>query len=210
MREVIGNVFSAYFQNNQGASGITLTGNYFGGNALINTGYTAPWASFSGNFVRFPQPCMAGTRFGAQGSMSQSYFYSDGDCNNTHWISVADYTGQTFDGLVFDAGGDTGYGDANVMLRNGSDAITLSLTHTVTPQSAAGFSSGAPVVTLLEGGIKDGQWTVEHNAIMTHGLTDAAVDTETLEPSAGQLASLRSNLIGGWRLFLLGTTQEAT
>lgn len=193
VREVIGNVFASYFQGNVGASGITITGNYLGGTWLINNSYATPWASFSGNFIRRTN-CADNGEMTAMGSMSNSYYYGDGDCNNMHWLGP--YDSSTYDGLVFDIGGDTGYGDGNILMRNGS-ATTLSLTHSITVMSASGFSSSAPVVTFLYGGTKDGQWTVNHNTIETHGVADAAVDTEGTEPSAGQLASLKSNLIWG-------------
>jgi hypothetical protein len=191
VREAVGNVFASSFQNNQGASGIAITGNYMGSGYHINGGYADPWASFTRNFYRFPS-CDA-QEPGTMGSISNLYYYVDGDCNNMHGFGA--FPSTTYDGMALDVGGDTGYGDANWIMANGVQT-SRSLTHSITVVSASGFAS-APIVTFLYGGTNDGTWTVDHNSIGTSGSTDGAVDTETNEASAGQLASFRSNLIWG-------------
>jgi hypothetical protein len=190
VREVIGNVFASRFQNNVGASGITFTGNYFPNSWLINPGYATPWASFSGTFYR--TRCATAEPF-TMGGMNNSYMYVDDDCDNVHWFGV--FPGSSYDGLVLDSGGDTGYGDANVLM--GGSGTSVSATHIVTTLAASGFSSGAPLITFLYGAANDGRWTANHNTIETNGNTDGAIDTETTEPGAGQLVSFRSNLIWG-------------
>jgi hypothetical protein len=198
VREAIGNVFAGAFGTNKGAVGVTATGNYMGAGWGINSGYSSPWASFDGNFVR-SVPCnVTSNRFPTQGNLSNEFMYVDGDCTNPHWISDWGYgTADAYDGLVFDMGGDAGYGDGNNLTRNSSTAATPSVKHSLTTVGASGFSSSAPLITFLNGGIKDGQWTIDHNSIESHGIPNGTVDTETNEPSAGQLASLRSNIVWG-------------
>jgi hypothetical protein len=199
-REAIGNVFSAFFQNNAGVSGTTITGNYFGGSWWINSGYTDPWASFSGNFERIVNPL--GTAVNSAGDVSNSYFYWDYDYYNPHWGSVwtaTGYTAASWSGVVFDVGGDTGGGDGNTLMHNRSGSNTISVTNTITTPDAGSLSSSSSLANPFYGASTSGTWTMNHNTLIVSDGTggQGAVQVENSEAGAGQVAAMKSNIVWG-------------
>jgi len=198
VREVIGNVFAAYFQNNIGAAGVTVTGNYFGVPPNILTGYNDPWASFSGNFLRILNP--GGTAWAAQGDVANSYFYWDYDYYNPHWIGAWTSSSQTatlWSGVVFDAGGDTGGGDGNTLMHNASGGHTVTVTNTITTPDAGSLSSSTSLANTLYGTATSGTWAVDHNTVMVSDGPggQGAAQVEGAEAGAHQYAEIKSNII---------------
>ena len=185
--EVKGNVFSGGFGTNNQLNGVTVQGNYFG-NGISTAQADVPWI-LTRNFFRL------GPGAGSGGE-SGNYYYLDSDTFNPDGFGGSVYPGDSnsISGDVFDAGGDTGGGEGNLKNMSTAGNYTVGVTNNLVIPDAAGFSTGD--LFGFFNSSATGAITIEHNTSTASG-SDGMVAMEQVPP-AGQLASLRSNVV--WSL----------